>query len=127
VDKLRSYQLTLTFPAPAARHSDPPTAHAAARDATFAASNGRLIALRTLAAHPAGLTDFDLADKTGWQQSSIGKRRGECMSTGYVEPATYTGPDGQPHYVKRAAPSGSLAIVWRITESGRQYLKEIHG
>jgi len=114
----------VNLPAPTARHTDPATSHAAAQDASLSASQGRLLALRTLAAHPAGLTDFDLADLTGWQQTSIGKRRGECVKAGLVVAAYYLGPDGEPHLVKRTAPSGSQAIVWRITDAGRDYLKD---
>ena len=48
------------------------------------------------------LTDFEIADFTGWQQTSIGKRRGECAKAGLV---IDTGK-------RRASPSGSSAIVW---------------
>lgn len=83
------------------------------------ASAGRMLALKTLAGNPAGLTDFELADLTGWQQTSIGKRRGELFKAGLVEVAIDA--SGKP--IKRPSPSGSLAIVWRITESGRAYLR----
>lgn len=98
------------------RKSDPDTSAMAAVDAAKAASRGRVIALRALQDHWLnGLTDFELAEVTGWQQTSIGKRRGECVSQGWVENS------GE----KRAAPSGSLAIVWRITEAGLNYLTGI--
>ena len=94
---------------PAARASDPATSRAAAADAARSASAGRRLALETLRAHPKGLTDFELAALTGWQQTSIGKRRGECVAAGLVE-ATAD---------KRPAPSGSMATVWRLTGAGR--------
>lgn len=127
-----SEQLTLdsmfrthtNFTPPLARATDPETSHAAAERAMPSASAGRLLALRTLVQHADGLTDFELADLTGWQQTSIGKRRGELVAAGYVEAATYTGPDGDPHYVKRLTPSGAQAIVWRATGGGRAFLKE---
>jgi len=95
------------------RKTDPDTSAMAASDAIKSGSYGRLLALRTLKDHWLnGLTDFELATATGWQQTSIGKRRGECVDQGWVENS------GQ----KRPAPSGSLAIVWRITEAGIDYL-----
>ncbi len=102
---------------PKTRKIDWSTSAAAA--ASVNASAGRLLALRTLAEYPAGLTDFELADATGWQQTSIGKRRGELFRAGLVEVAT--GPDGKP--LKRPAPSGKLALVWRLTLAGWEYWK----
>jgi len=52
-----------------------------------------------------GLTDFELAAEIGRQQTSAGKRRGELCTLGLVRDS------GR----RRPAPSGSLAIVWRIT------------
>lgn len=83
-------------------------------------SAGRLLALRTLAANPSGLTDFELADLTDRQQTSIGKRRGELFKFGLVEVALDV--HGQP--IKRPAPSGSLALVWRVTQAGMDFLKQ---
>lgn len=109
-------QLALDFtqPVPAARYRDPETCHSAARDAARHSNHGRALVLKALGLAKAGLTDFELAELTGWQQTSIGKRRGECVAMGWVEGATLA--DGAK--VKRAAPSGSLALVWRITEAG---------
>lgn len=101
---------------PRTRLGDWSTSVAAA--AGVKASPGRLLALRTLADHPAGLTDFELAVLTGRQQTSIGKRRGELYDAGLVEAAT----EERGEIVKRPSPSGSLAIVWRITEAGKRYL-----
>jgi uncharacterized protein YdaL len=74
-----------------------------------------LKAMHLLATHPAGLTDFELAARSGLQQTSIGKRRGECMKAGLVEAAPATRP----------APSGSLAQVWRITDAGLAWLNAV--
>jgi len=116
-------QLTLEYALahqPMTRTRDRSTSVEAAQIAGFKAGAGRLLALRTLAAHPAGLTDFELADITRTFQQSIGKRRGECMKFGLVEIAL--DEHGQP--IKRPAPSGSPALVWRITQAGLDYLKQ---
>jgi predicted transcriptional regulator len=87
--------------------------------ASVSLSVSRLLALKTLYGHPGGLTDFELADKTGRQQTSIGKRRGELFAVGLVEVLR----DGQGDPVKRPAPSGALALVWVITSAGVDYLR----
>lgn len=98
---LESYEID---PWPRARQSDPATSHQAARDATPNAGTHRARALAALrAAGPRGLTDFELADRLGLQQTSAGKRRGELRDQGWVVDS------GQ----KRPAPSGSSAIVWK--------------
>jgi hypothetical protein len=89
--------------APGARATDPDTSWAAASDARRNASTHRARALAMLRAHPAGLTDFELADLLGVGQTSIGKRRGELRDQGFVVDSG----------VRRPAPSGSAAIVWR--------------
>lgn len=93
----------LTFAEPNARNSDPETSHLAADDAKRTANTLRFRCLAALKAHPEGLTDFQLADLVGAQQTSAGKRRGELVAAGLVERTDE----------KRPAPSGSLAIVWR--------------
>lgn len=93
-----------------ARNTDPDTSHAAAVSQTPAKlSAGRLLALRTLAEH-GPLTDFELAEITGRQQTSVGKRRCELVRAGL---AADTGQ-------RRLFPSGSPAIVWALTIEGRQ-------
>jgi len=82
------------------------------------ASAGRMLALQTLAENPNGLTDFELADLTGRQQTSIGKRRGELFKAGLVEVAV----DAIGSPIKRPSPSGSAALVWRVTAIGRDFL-----
>lgn len=100
-----------TFRDPNARNTDPKTSHLAARDAKFNAGKGRFLALASLATEGPG-TDYDLAARTGWQQNSIGKRRGECVAAGFARATTE----------RRRTPSGSLAIVWEITDAGRDFL-----
>lgn len=90
---------------PVARRTDPITSHQAARLADTTADTNRALALRTLRAHPDGLTDFELAELTGLQQNSVGKRRGELRDAGLVED---TGK-------RRPSTTGSPAIVWRAT------------
>ncbi len=76
-------QLTLGEPQDA-RISDPPTSHAAARRTVESRSKHRELALRVLRENPEGLTDFELAEKTGVQQTSIGKRRKDLERQGLV-------------------------------------------
>lgn len=92
---------------PRARTSDPDTSHEAARYTEPRANTNRALALRVLREHPDGLTDFELAELTGLQQTSIGKRRGELRDGGFVRD---TGR-------RRRAPSGAMAIVWEAVMS----------
>lgn len=85
------------------RRTDPDTA----QDAAVAHAELRrrdqaraLAALRN--AGVTGLTDFELGDRIGRQQTSAGKRRGELRDAGLVRDS------GR----RRKAPSGSMAIVW---------------
>jgi hypothetical protein len=87
------------------RYTDPETCNEARKDALSNAARGRKIALDLLFAHSDGLTDFELAELSGWQQTSIGKRRGELRDLGLVEDSGF----------RRPSPSGSRAIVWKIT------------
>lgn len=88
---------------PATRRTDPDTSHAAADDAAPNAATHRARALTELRnAGDSGLTDFELAERLGVQQTSIGKRRGELRDAGQVVDS------GE----RRLAPSGSKAIVW---------------
>lgn len=101
------------FSAPLARKGDPATSHQAAADAARNAGNNRAAVLRAHARNAAGLTDYELADLTGLQQNSAGKRRGELRDAGLIEQTDQ----------RRPAPSGSLAIVWRITPAGLEHLQ----
>lgn len=94
--------------APAARNTDPETSHAAASEHPDIRDNDRRLVLITHAAHPNGLTDFELAALLRRQQTSLGKRRGELRDMGLIEQTE----------LRRPAPSGSSAIVWRITATG---------
>ena len=106
------------LPQPTARKYVLATALAAAKDAEARCSENQLKALRLISQRP--MTDFELADATGIQQTSIGKRRGELYKAGYVTPSivgiiTTTRP----------SPSGSAATVWEITARGLDYLKKV--
>lgn len=96
----QAQQLSLAWPT--TRHTDPATSHAAAADAAVNAGTNRARCLAVLRRYPAGLTDYELADLTGLQQNSAGKRRGELRDAGLVAD---TGN-------RRPGPSGSSCIVW---------------
>lgn len=104
---------------PTARKTDPQTSHDAAARASVTADNNRGIALFALLdAGSKGLTDFELADKTGKAQTSIGVRRKELVTLGLVERAPVH---------PRPSPSGSPSIVWRITDAGRVKVLDLRG
>lgn len=92
-----------------ARQTDPDTSHTAAEAHPVLRAHDRRMTLMAHAKHPNGLTDFELGDLIDRQQTSAGKRRGELRDAGLIE-ATDT---------RRPAPSGSPAIVWRITPAGK--------
>ena len=101
-------QTELKFPThPARRNTDPDTSRTP--DPTRL-STGRLLALEHHHRHPDGLTDFELAELTGKALTSIGKRRGELEKVGLVVATT----------IRRPSPSGSPAVVWRITPLGQK-------
>lgn len=114
-----NYDLSLFDPAPIRRRVvGEPAAHLMSRTtdpesskAAAASVNGprdRDRAFRALAAHPEGLTDFELGDLIGRGQTSAGKRRLELQRIGLVEFAN----DHRP------APSGAMARVWKLTAAG---------
>lgn len=90
---------------PGARNTDPDTSHIAAARLR---AHDRRQALLVHAKHPDGLTDFELGVLMHRQQTSAGKRRGELRDLGLIVDAEH----------RRLAPSGSPAIVWRITDMG---------
>lgn len=92
------------------RASDPSTSRRAAADNFPHRGTDRWLALETFT-HWADLTDFELADLTFKQQTSIGKRRKELERLGFIEWAG----------TERPAPSGSMARVWRLTAEGFAY------
>lgn len=89
---------------PAARISDPATSHEAANEHQAIRARDRAAVLQIHRDNPDGLTDFELAEKMGRQQTSVGKRRGELRDLGLIEATAE----------RRPSPSGSSAIVWRI-------------
>ena len=108
-------QEEIVFQEPMARNTDPDTSHEAAKDATFHASKHRKVALFALYDY-GPMTDYELAAVTGLQQNSIGKRRGDCMRAGLVRRLVIGGEEQ-----KRPAPSGSMALVWTLTQKGEDY------
>jgi len=96
--------LPLVGQGPGARRSDPDTSQAAASANQSQRARDRDEVLRIHRLHPAGLTDFELAEIMGRAQTSVGKRRGELRDSGLIANS------GQ----RRPAPSGSTAIVWRV-------------
>lgn len=92
--------------APNVRASDPDTSHiAAAENEARASLRSQVHAL--LLAHPAGATDWELADLLGLDASekpSVVNRRREC---GAVD----TG-------LRRPSPKGKPCVVWALTEEG---------
>jgi hypothetical protein len=93
---------------PGARPTDPETSHSAANLYPRLRGADRRRVLLVHERHPQGLTDFELAAIVGRQQTSAGKRRGELRDMGLIEDSGF----------RRAAPSMSPAIVWRITYYG---------
>lgn len=94
----------------AARLTDPATSHQAASAQTAPrVTTGQRAVLDTLALiGDEGLTDFELAERTGIKQTSIGVRRGELVKAGLVEA---TG-------AVRPSDTHSDAKCWRITTAG---------
>ena len=105
----------LEFIRRSARATDPETSKLAAERVAPRASAGRMKVLEHLCVR--AMTDFELAAATGVAQTSIGKRRGEARDAGWVEVAL----DGNGDEVRRPSTSGSPAMVWVITESGRDF------
>jgi hypothetical protein len=97
-----------------ARKTDPETSHEAAEINQAARRRDRWNVLMEHYHHAwHGLTDFELANITKRQQTSVGKRRGELRDIGLIEKTD----------MRRPAPSGASAIVWRITYAGMQFIK----
>jgi hypothetical protein len=107
------HQLDIQWPNreqhPSVRVNDPDTCQ---EPTEVRMSSGRLKALAAHYMHPEGLTDFELAALTDTAQTSIGKRRGELEQAGLIVATT----------IRRPAPSGAKAIVWRITSQGVGYI-----
>lgn len=97
------------FSAPTARASDPTTSHEAAGKASARVASDRALVLRIHQRHTSGLTDFELAELAGRQQTSLGVRRGDLCKAGLIRNSG----------LRRPAPSGTNATVWVITDLGR--------
>jgi hypothetical protein len=97
------------------RSSDPETSWQAAFRDLHRRAGDRIRALEVHISRPNGLTDFELGDLMGRQQTSAGKRRGELRDIGLIA--------AHPT-LRRPAPSGSPAIVWVITALGQRVWKE---
>lgn len=95
-------------PAPTSRRRDPVTSRMAGDRAPKLRAGDRAEVLRLHAANPDGLTDFELAALMQRQQTSVGKRRVELRDSGLIAQTE----------MRRPSPSGSPAIVWRITDEG---------
>lgn len=93
-----------------ARTSDPQTSHQAGQRTSdeLRAAYKRVLAVHK--AHPRGLTDHEMSAMIRGLQTSYGKRRGELRDMGMIEDS----------HERRPAPSGSSAIVWRITKAGME-------
>ena len=100
---------------PGARATDPNTSHEAADRVRPRAATDRGRVLLVHAKYLSGLTDFELAERMDRQQTSVGKRRGELRDAGFIEATKDLRP----------APSGSRAIVWRITRDGLNLIAEM--
>lgn len=98
----------LTLDSALVRNSDPDTSRdAAAKQTPGRRARGQWLVLDALARR-GPLTDFEHEAINGLIQTSAGKRRVELQRKGLVERTE----------ARRATPSGSTAIVWRITRAG---------
>jgi DNA-binding MarR family transcriptional regulator len=100
---------------PRARKTDPITSHQAAERATVTAGTNRALALLAYLDY-GPLTHFELADRTGKAQTSIGVRSKELVTAGLVERAPCK---------PRPNRDGNPSIVWRLTEEGRAVALEL--
>lgn len=99
---------------PLARRTDPETSKAAADAAAHAATDRERALLAHYEHREHGLSDFELAEIIGRQQTSAGSRRCDLMkpSRGHVpEPwvDVYYGSNGKP--ITTTSPSGSRCRV----------------
>lgn len=110
-----------------ARASDPPTSHEAAKANPVGRNTLRARVLQMLMRarigqtneldnRQRGFTDYEIAVLLDMPQlrGSVSKRRGELKDLGLVEFVMQ--PDG--HTLLRPTDTGSMAIVWRLTDAG---------
>jgi hypothetical protein len=91
------------------RRTDPDTSvRAALLDPTGRMTIRKRVSQLLEAWWPEGYTDYHLADLTGLQQNSVGKRRGELRDMGFVRDSGETAP----------GPSGSPCIKWVWVKEG---------
>lgn len=93
-----------------ARATDPHTSHVAAASQTAErlSAGQRTVLAAIVNAGRNGLTDFELAERTGSKQTSHGKRRGELVRHGLVADTGRTRPSD----------TGTQAKVWCATTAG---------
>jgi hypothetical protein len=111
------------IPVSPARKTDPITSFIAANGNVEGKAKDRIRALLAIDESINGLTDFELAEVTGSQQTSIGKRRGEL--TGIVKGKQVDIAYVENSGMRRPSPTGSPSIVWQCTERGHQVAAQI--
>lgn len=92
--------------------SSPATSRKAAVATLPRSGSHRHRILACLAANPAGLTDEQIASRTGLTTNTVRPRRGELYDAEWVED---TGE-------RRPSPLGNPSAVWAITDEGREAL-----
>ncbi len=112
VPKLRAMAAVFVTEQPMARKADPETSQRAGALHPVRRGTDRGRVLLAHAQYPTGMTDFELADVLGLQQTSAGKRRLELQRA--------IPPYVKATYIVRSAPSGSPATVYIITEAGKE-------
>lgn len=100
---------------PTARSTDPSTAHQAAKRAAPRAHTDELLVLKIHAEHPDGLTDHEMAALAKRLYTSLGVRRKALVNKGLIVDSG----------MKRPTPTGSDAIVWRITDAGQALMRGV--
>ena len=100
---------------PSARQSDPATAHQAAERVAPRAHSDELLVLTIHAQHPEGLTDHELATIAKRLYTSLGVRRKALVRKGLIVDSG----------LKRPTPTGSDAIVWKVTEAGVEMMRGV--
>lgn len=99
---------------PATHRNDPQTSRAAARSIAHITGDGQQAALDAIAAAwPDGLTDDELAARTGMDRYTIAPRRGEIARKGWVRNS------GR----RRSNQKGNPATVWILTDDAVRALR----
>lgn len=95
------------------RRTDPWTSKAAAKDNYPRSGTQRHRVLVALSRFE--FTDFELSERLHILRGVAAKRRQELQNDDFVEPAGYT----------RATDTNCQALVWRITDAGREALRKV--